>query len=308
MRYWFDTEFIEDGRTIDLISIGIVAEDGREYYAECEECDLSRAVPWVQENVLPHLTGVKTPRATIADQIVAFVREAPEFWAYYADYDWVALCQLFGRMIDLPKGWPMFCRDLKQDTGAFRLPKQETTEHHALADARWTRTAWEFLQQAKDRSMTTTTTPPRRPGGAEAMREAAAKVADKEARRYTEIIADEIALGHQPSPELEFRLESVEWIAARIRALPLPAGDTLSTGGWNYDMEKAPKDGTHVLIAVKLPQMRTPVSGSAYYRDGAEGEGAGWWRAGEGPGDYQAEVIPAEPYAWQSIPEPPPGE
>jgi hypothetical protein len=29
MKYYYDTEFIEDGRTIDLISIGIVAEDGR---------------------------------------------------------------------------------------------------------------------------------------------------------------------------------------------------------------------------------------------------------------------------------------
>lgn len=29
MRFWFDTEFIENGHTIDLISIGIVAEDGR---------------------------------------------------------------------------------------------------------------------------------------------------------------------------------------------------------------------------------------------------------------------------------------
>ena len=33
MRYFYDTEFLEDGETIDLISIGIVAEDGREYYA-----------------------------------------------------------------------------------------------------------------------------------------------------------------------------------------------------------------------------------------------------------------------------------
>lgn len=28
MRIWFDTEFIEDGKTIDLISIGLVREDG----------------------------------------------------------------------------------------------------------------------------------------------------------------------------------------------------------------------------------------------------------------------------------------
>lgn len=33
MKYFLDTEFHEDGKTIDLISIGIVAEDGREYYA-----------------------------------------------------------------------------------------------------------------------------------------------------------------------------------------------------------------------------------------------------------------------------------
>ena len=30
MRYFYDTEFIEDGTTIELVSIGVVAEDGRE--------------------------------------------------------------------------------------------------------------------------------------------------------------------------------------------------------------------------------------------------------------------------------------
>ena len=29
MKYWLDTEFMEDGKTIDLLSIGIVREDGR---------------------------------------------------------------------------------------------------------------------------------------------------------------------------------------------------------------------------------------------------------------------------------------
>ena len=33
MRYFYDTEFIDNGRTIELISIGVAAEDGREYYA-----------------------------------------------------------------------------------------------------------------------------------------------------------------------------------------------------------------------------------------------------------------------------------
>jgi hypothetical protein len=175
MRYWFDTEFIEDGRTIELISIGMVSEDGREFYAENADADLGRANEWVQENVLPHLwsrqpdkrdanlwsrdggTGGLMQRGHIATELRAFVGAVvndptPEIWAYYGDYDWVVLCQLYGRMIDLPDGWPMFAMDVKQLAVSLnnpRLPKQESTEHHALADARWTRDAWQFLRDLR---------------------------------------------------------------------------------------------------------------------------------------------------------------
>lgn len=44
MKYWIDTEFIERPFTIDLISIGLVAEDGREFYAESSEVDWSNRV------------------------------------------------------------------------------------------------------------------------------------------------------------------------------------------------------------------------------------------------------------------------
>lgn len=37
-----------------------------------------------------------------------------EFYAYFAGYDWVVFCWNFGKMIDLPDGFPMYCRDLKQ--------------------------------------------------------------------------------------------------------------------------------------------------------------------------------------------------
>lgn len=149
MRFWFDTEFLEDGHTIQLISIGIVAEDGREYYAETEVARvLAGSTDWLRDNVLPHLTGAEKSRFKIPGEIVEFMGEQPEIWAYYADYDWVALCQLYGRMIDLPKGWPMFCRDVKQLAdmkGNPKLPEQTSAEHHALADARWAREAWEYL-------------------------------------------------------------------------------------------------------------------------------------------------------------------
>lgn len=151
--YLFDTEFIEDGRTIELISIGVVCEDGRELYAENADARLWRANDWVRENVLPHLVGEPARRLPmqIADDLVAFVRAgegSPEFWAYYADYDWVALCQLFGRMVDLPKGFPMYCLDLRQEWRRLpevQRPPFEGAEHHALADARWNRLLWEAL-------------------------------------------------------------------------------------------------------------------------------------------------------------------
>ena len=170
IRYWLDTEFIEDGHTIDLISIGVVCEDGREFYAENTHADLSNANEWVQENVLPHLwhrqddkreanlwsrdggRGGFLPPIDIAHDLRRFIAGGvgtPEFWAYYADYDWVVLCQLYGRMIDLPDGWPMLCLDIKQEAirlGNPTLPAQSSTEHHALADARWNREAWEFLR------------------------------------------------------------------------------------------------------------------------------------------------------------------
>lgn len=40
------------------------------------------------------------------------------------------------------------CRDLKQwcdDLGNPRLPEQGKGAHHALADAKWNRVAWQFL-------------------------------------------------------------------------------------------------------------------------------------------------------------------
>lgn len=168
MRYWLDTEFTEDGRTIELLSIGIVAEDGRELYAENAQADLSKANDFVKEHVLPQLvhhghgehvswtdypTMVAT-RAGIARAVQDFCSPEtygkPEFWGYYADYDWVVLCQLFGAMVNLPKRWPMYCRDIKQwadELGNPALPEQGKGEHHALADAKWNRQAWDFLSQ-----------------------------------------------------------------------------------------------------------------------------------------------------------------
>ena len=159
MRFFLDTEFYEDGSTIDLISIGIAAEDGREFYAVSQEAQLHRVSSWVRANVLPRLPRYGDPawmqRSFIATEIQAFMQKdgtKPEVWAYYADYDWVALCQLYGTMMGLPKGFPMFCRDLKQlsvDVGSPTHPPDPEGEHNALVDARWNRDLYTFLMAKK---------------------------------------------------------------------------------------------------------------------------------------------------------------
>lgn len=218
MKYYLDTEFHEYEKngtpTIDLISIGIIAEDGSSYYAICNEFDLDAAWQnqWLFDNVLlsignemndihynagePNKTAIlgkkeeyrkilqehgKT-KEQIAKDILLFAPAelSPEFYAYYADYDWVVFCWLFGRMIDLPKGYPMYCRDLKQMLDekvslfsredfftAFdfkgeglsdltleeklyhikmhvRYPSQQN-EHNALADAKWNKELHSFI-------------------------------------------------------------------------------------------------------------------------------------------------------------------
>ena len=140
MRIFFDTEFIDDGKTIDLISIGMIREDGEIYYAENSGCNYYKADPWVEQNVFPHLKGPQKTKEEIAQEIIEFVGPNPEFWAYFASYDWVVLCQLYGRMLDVPNGWPHFCLDLKQELylrGLISSVKQPENAHNALADAIW---------------------------------------------------------------------------------------------------------------------------------------------------------------------------
>lgn len=159
-RYFIDTEFIEDGKTIDLISIGIVCSDGREYYAVNQDAQLHRANYWVRENVLPHLPSYDHKawrsrdliRANVRDFVLNEFVDMPEFWGYCADYDWVAICQLFGTMTCLPDTFPKFCMDLKQLSvmlGSPPHPPEPKNAHNALADARWNRDLYDHLTKGK---------------------------------------------------------------------------------------------------------------------------------------------------------------
>ena len=178
MKYFFDTEFIEKPQKIDLISIGMVSEDGREAYYVNKECKTSEADDWVKENVLSKMPEYKSDinlgfyrdasiellpnhvltKEQIKNKILEFIGadNNPEFWAYYADYDWVVFCWLFGRMMDLPKHFPCYCKDLQQLIDDRKMDKNLLLEiipqdniHNALDDARWVKKTFDFIQYYK---------------------------------------------------------------------------------------------------------------------------------------------------------------
>lgn len=173
MRYYYDTEFKEDGKTIDLISIGIVAEDGREYYAVSSEFDTRRVAAdnWLMANVMSSIDHKQfvvadyegkplvrdiyvdddsvRSRNKIAQDILDFTAGTEvEWWNWYGAYDHVALCQLFGKMIDLPNGMPMYSNDIKQLhklAGFCKMPQQPEGLHNALADAKFNVVRYDYL-------------------------------------------------------------------------------------------------------------------------------------------------------------------
>ncbi|GAA2218426.1 polyadenylate-specific 3'-exoribonuclease AS [Streptomyces aculeolatus] len=184
----YDLEFLEDGRTIDLISIGMVADDGREYYAVSSDApwDEIKKSDWLVRNVLPSLplvsrsaldgylkipqnshpkpslqyvavntrdTQVK-PQWVIANEVRDFIQatDDAELWANYGAYDHVCLAQLWGPMVALPSGVPMFTNDIQQEARRQGLswddlPKQESGEHNALADALHNQTVRRWLAE-----------------------------------------------------------------------------------------------------------------------------------------------------------------
>jgi hypothetical protein len=155
VRFFYDCEFIEDGRTIDLVSIGMVDETGREFYAVSTEFDASRAIGWVRRHVLAQLPPPSDPawrdRARIRAGLLDFLTgpaEPIELWAWMSAYDHVALAQLWGDMRALPRQIPRFTHELRQrweDAGSPPLPEQPDGLHDALADARHNLTRWRAL-------------------------------------------------------------------------------------------------------------------------------------------------------------------
>jgi hypothetical protein len=140
-RYFLDTEFtsFED---CHLISIGIVSEDGREFYAERTDFDVSACSDFTKTAVLPQLgrfPGRSMPFRQIRDELRAWLHAVSEKPKPVLCYDYQGDYDLLGLLIGgaLPAGWRHENIAMKID--AARLAAYVANhggEHHALFDAR----------------------------------------------------------------------------------------------------------------------------------------------------------------------------
>jgi hypothetical protein len=154
VKYFIDTEFDDHDGWPELISIAIVSDDGREYYAESAVFDRTSASPWVADHVVPRLRppNQTKPLATIRDEATAFFEPgAREVWGMIPGYDWMLFHRLFGGWKHVPKHIPWYCWDLRQwqyDLGDPPIPEPDPQDvHHALADARWARAVHHSLTE-----------------------------------------------------------------------------------------------------------------------------------------------------------------
>jgi uncharacterized protein YlaN (UPF0358 family) len=140
MKLFFDTEFTGLHKNTTLISIGIVSEGGKSFYAECNDFDISQCDDWIMKNVVSNLynyyvtkrkssdweSGVADTQIFGAKKEVTFALkdwlqqfDSVQFVSDVCHYDFVLLIDLFGGAFDLPENVNPACHDINQDIAKY---------------------------------------------------------------------------------------------------------------------------------------------------------------------------------------------
>lgn len=138
MLLFFDMEFTGLRKNTTPISLGIVSEDGKKFYAEFTDYDESQCNDWIKENVIKNLklagmgVGVsdtdETPTLRIVMGDKRYIRQEANEWLrqfnkiqFVSDvchYDFILLIDLLtngGTALDLPENISAVCHDLNMD-------------------------------------------------------------------------------------------------------------------------------------------------------------------------------------------------
>lgn len=152
MRLFLDTEFT-DFIDCELISVGIVSEDGREFYAERNDFNRSKCSDFVMDAVLP-LLGKEPAIIGTEEEIGLQLR------AWLKQFDQIEVCvdysvdfELFSYLVRDPCTLevPQSCRgrNIWNEISAVDIERywevSGRNAHHALHDARANKFAFEAM-------------------------------------------------------------------------------------------------------------------------------------------------------------------
>ncbi|MFC3106494.1 hypothetical protein ACFOFO_00725 [Undibacterium arcticum] len=149
MLIFLDTEFT-DFIDIELISIGLVSQDGREFYAERNDFDVAKCNNFVRAGILPMLTqndsSVAMTRAELKVNLLSWLSQFRHQGEIQVGFDYSTDWELFLDALDGEQpSWigPALISDRIDQArreSYFQLPGAK--RHHALHDARANRHAF----------------------------------------------------------------------------------------------------------------------------------------------------------------------
>ncbi|GAB7057366.1 polyadenylate-specific 3'-exoribonuclease AS [Paenibacillus sp. YK5] len=174
MKVFFDTEFTGLHQNTTLISIGLIAEDGRTFYAELTDYDKNQVDEWIQKNVIDNLIIHNSRKnyyyVTDTDEIylgdsekirrklTEWIEqyESVEVWSDCLSYDWVLFNQLFGHAFNIPKNvyyipfdicTLMKIKGVDPDVNREEFAGMTGEKHNALHDAKVIKACYEKLMK-----------------------------------------------------------------------------------------------------------------------------------------------------------------
>lgn len=180
-KVFFDTEFSGLHKNTTLISIGLISECGKTFYAELTDYDTAQIDEWLQTNVLDNLllrdfildnsnndfyysggydnlllkSNTYTLETKLRDWLNQF--EQVEIWSDCLSYDWVLFNNIFGHAFNIPENVHYIpydictvfkMKDIDPDISRKEFSGLENeTQHNALADAKMIKACYERLMQ-----------------------------------------------------------------------------------------------------------------------------------------------------------------
>lgn len=161
VKIFFDTEFTGLHQRTNLISIGITAENGSEFYAEIGDFDARYVSIWVRDNVLNNLTGKNViKRKELKGKLERWLDQfnKVEVWSDCLAYDWVLFCDIWGGAKHIPRHiyyipfdiCTLFLAhgidpDIDREEFAGKEQFDHARKHNAMHDARVIKACYEKL-------------------------------------------------------------------------------------------------------------------------------------------------------------------